>query len=767
MSTLRVLHAVGTSAVGGTERFLADLVTRHRARGIESAICVLDAPGALAGAYAAGAERVEHLHIGQGRIQAIRRWRRLLESFAPDVVVLYGARANLLGRLTVAGRGPALVNALRSTVPDDRGWRAAPVLDRWTFSRLTACVSNSQAALAALVARGYPAARLAYIPPGIAPAPTGAFDRVRARRDLGVGLDEIVLLCVANLKPVKNHARLLRASAALTARGITHRLWLVGDGPERERLERLARELGASAWTTFTGHEPDPALRYAAADVFVLPSRWEGSPMSVMEAMAAGLPVVATRVGDVPDLIVDGHTGRLVPADGDPALVAALAEAVEQRARWGAEAARRAAAFSADVSADRYAALFTWAAQRRGELPARYLPGAEPRRILRVLSRLNVGGPTLHVVLLTERMAARGAATCLVSGTVADGEGDMSYFAAERGVPVQTIPSLGRSVSPLRDCVAAVSLVRLMFRFRPDVVHTHASKGGALGRAAATVYNLLRPARRRAVVVHTYHGHTFEGYFAPLPALVFRAVERLLARVSDRIVVLSPRQQIDVAERFAIARADRIRIVPLGLDLDACFAVDAAARAQARLSLGLQSSDKAIVTIGRLTPIKNHAMLLQAFAALRRRHDDVRLLIAGDGELRQQLGALADQLGVGGRVRFLGWRRDVVTLYAAADVVALSSINEGTPVALIEAAAAGCPVVSTEVGGVPDVVDPDIGILVASTAAALGEGLAEALRRGRLSMEARNRMRRFCIDRLVDDLDALYDELLAGRTRHA
>jgi glycosyltransferase involved in cell wall biosynthesis len=115
----------------------------------------------------------------------------------------------------------------------------------------------------------------------------------------------------------------------------------------------------------------------------------------------------------------------------------------------------------------------------------------------------------------------------------------------------------------------------------------------------------------------------------------------------------------------------------------------------------------------------------------------------------------------------LGWRRDVVTLYAAADVVALSSINEGTPVALIEAAAAGCPVVSTEVGGVPDVVDPDIGILVASTAAALGEGLAEALRRGRLSMEARNRMRRFCIDRLVDDLDALYDELLAGRTRHA
>ena len=761
MPTLRVCHAIGTSDIGGTERFLLDLLRRHHALGIESAVCVMDAPGALASAFASSATDVEHLHASTSFVGAARKWRDFVRRTNPSVIVLYGARANLLGRMVPVGRPIPLIAALRSTVIDDRGSRITPVLDRLTFGRVTACVSNSRAALDALLDRGYPAERLGHIPPGIDLARFTGLDRDSARATYGVDPSELVLVSVANLKSVKNQSLLIEVSATLAGRGVAHRLWLVGDGPERPRLEAQVRGTHPTpASVVFAGREADPLSRYAAADLFVLSSDWEGSPTAVLEALAAGLPVVTTDVGDVKDFVTDA-VGRTVPPRNAPAFTAAVESVVESdRRRSMSRAARLAAAtFSSESAAARYAELFTWAVRDRGPLPCLYAPPA-PRRVLRVLSRLNVGGPTLHVVLLSRMMERHGVTTTLVSGTVGPDEGDMSYVAAEHGVAVHTIPSLGRSVSPLKDVAALIALTRLTLRFRPDVVHTHASKGGAIGRLAAILFNLV-PFGKRAVIVHTYHGHTFEGYFGPLAGRVFRSVERALGRLTDRVVVLSAQQFDDIVARFRIVPGVRARIVPLGLDLRGYFEADDRIRDRARRSLGLLPEERTIVTAGRLTSIKNHAFLLRAFRGVAARLPHARLLLAGDGDLRGELQRLAVTLGIESRVQFLGWRKDLPDLFAAADVVALSSNNEGTPVAIIEAIAAGCPVVATDVGGVSDVVGAASGILVpVGDESAFADALITAAGRGRLPAVVRADMRRFAAERLVDDLLSLYREVL-------
>jgi len=372
----RVVHAIGTSAVGGTERFLVDLLVRHRSLGIDSYVCVLDGPGAVAEEYRRVASRLAHLNLRAEPIGGVRRWRRFLGEIGPDVLVLYGFRANLLGRVLRGRDRPAVVAALRSTTVDEHGRAAAGWIDKLTFGRVDVCVANSRTALERLVERGYPARRLAYIAPGVDTHPFLRGDRRAARRNLGASEDAPVLLCVANLKRVKNHALLLRASALLASRGVSHRLWIVGDGPERQQLEMLARELRLEGTVVFTGHDPDPLSRYLAADIFVLASRWEGTPNAVLEAMAAGLPVVAPPVGDLGELVVDGVTGRLVAPDDVEAFAAGISDVLPAATRrsYGEAARTRAAAFDVDVAARDYAELFEWAASgKRGRIPFEYV----------------------------------------------------------------------------------------------------------------------------------------------------------------------------------------------------------------------------------------------------------------------------------------------------------------------------------------------------------------------------------------------------------
>ena len=390
--------------------------------------------------------------------------------------------------------------------------------------------------------------------------------------------------------------------------------------------------------------------------------------------------------------------------------------------------------------------------------------------ILRIIARLNVGGPARHVTLLNAGLESRGHRTLLVYGALDTGESSLEGPAVASGIPVLRVEDLGRHVRATSDLRAFIALLRLIFRERPDVVHTHTAKAGTLGRLAATIYNSTRRRDRRALVVHTFHGHVFEGYFSPFMNRLVRLTERTLARLTDIIITISPRQQHDIVTRFAVAPAAKTVVVPLGLDLDRLLAMPADAIGR-RLDIGAEAGDVVVGYAGRMVPVKDLPTLLRAFAHAHAVVPTLRLVLAGDGPERSAAEALARELGIAERLQFIGWVEDLPRFYATLDLFALTSLNEGTPVAAIEAMAAGRPVVATAVGGVPDVVEHDTtGLLVPprdidAFSAALVALARDRSRRTAMGLAGRERARvRYSHQRLVEEIDALYVSGLA-RTR--
>jgi glycosyltransferase involved in cell wall biosynthesis len=330
-------------------------------------------------------------------------------------------------------------------------------------------------------------------------------------------------------------------------------------------------------------------------------------------------------------------------------------------------------------------------------------------KIVRIIARLNVGGPARHVVWLTEALQDQEFQTTLVAGSVPPGEDDMGYFADEHGVEPVYLREMSREISP-SDVRSLLKLYRLMKAEKPDVIHTHTAKAGTLGRVAGTMYRWLtwrtligRP--RNVRMVHTFHGHVFHSYYSPGKTRIFLAIERMLARASDKIIVLSQQQLGEINQKFRVGRKERFEIVPLGIDVDR-LKPNEKTRERIRDEIGVSEGEILVGFIGRLTEIKNISLFIQTAAKLRDRKD-IRFVIVGDGHLRQELENEAASIGTD-NLKFLGNRSDVGDVLNALDVVALTSLNEGTPLSLIEAMAAGKPVISTAVGGVVDLVGDKI-----------------------------------------------------------
>lgn len=384
------------------------------------------------------------------------------------------------------------------------------------------------------------------------------------------------------------------------------------------------------------------------------------------------------------------------------------------------------------------------------------------RKILRIIDRLNVGGPAIHAVLTTRGLDDETWQTVLVTGEIEPGEANMSYLLDQYGVERVLVPSLGRELRPLRDLSTAWRLWRVMRRERPDVVHTHKAKAGAIGRVCAILAGV--PVR-----VHTYHGHVFHGYFGPWKTRAFVTIERLLARRTSRLLALSDGLVDELAGRYRIAPAERFSVVPLGLDL-APFAAVEGHRGALRARLGVADDVRLIGIVGRMVPVKDHATFVAAAAILAARRTDVQFVFIGGGELEAEVRRALDERGLSARAHLLGWSKQLERIYADLDVLALSSLNEGTPVALIEAMAAGVPVAATAVGGVPDLLDGGTRgeLAPARDPAALAGAIERALsvaareRAGRIRADA---IARYGASRLCADLAALYGTLLseAGR----
>jgi glycosyltransferase involved in cell wall biosynthesis len=378
---------------------------------------------------------------------------------------------------------------------------------------------------------------------------------------------------------------------------------------------------------------------------------------------------------------------------------------------------------------------------------------------------LNIGGPSIQAIRLTRALEPYGYATELVHGSLDAGEGDMRYL-LDTSSTVTSMPALRRPVAPLDDVRALGQIVSLLRRVRPAILHTHMAKAGTLGRLAAQIYRRL-PGHAPLRVVHTYHGHVLDGYFGTLTTRAVIAAERALAPTADRLIAISDRIREELLDQYRIGQPRQYVTIPLGFDLSRFAAIDAAARLEARRSLQIAPEIPVITTVGRLTAIKNHELFLRAAVHIVATVPSALFLIVGDGDARDSLEALARDLGIAEHVRFTGWRRDLDVIYGATDVFLLTSRNEGTPVALIEAMASGVAGVATDVGGVPDVIAaPDRGTLVPSEEGAVARAVIDLVgdpeRRARIGESARSFvLGHYTEARLVRDVARTYDELLA------
>jgi glycosyltransferase involved in cell wall biosynthesis len=374
-----------------------------------------------------------------------------------------------------------------------------------------------------------------------------------------------------------------------------------------------------------------------------------------------------------------------------------------------------------------------------------------------------MGGPALHVSYLTRGLEPYGYETTLAAGTVGRGESSMSFVADELGVEVLPIPQLHRDISPFYDTESVTSVVRLIRSLRPHILHTHTAKAGAIGRVAALAAREARP----PIVVHTFHGHVLRGYFGPARTAAFRTIERQLARSTTRLVAVSPEVRDDLVA-LGVAAPERFSVIRLGIPLDARVTGVPEDRGRLRRLFGVPDDRFVVGWIGRMTAIKRIEDVLLAFRDLRARGVDAALCLVGDGPDREGMERRAHELGIAKHVLSVGYQRDVAPYYAFMDALLLPSANEGTPVVAIESLAARRPVVATRVGGVPDVVeDGEDGFLVpigetAAMAAAL-ERLARypELRAQMGEHGAARVVPRYRVERLVEDVDALYRELLA------
>jgi glycosyltransferase involved in cell wall biosynthesis len=383
-------------------------------------------------------------------------------------------------------------------------------------------------------------------------------------------------------------------------------------------------------------------------------------------------------------------------------------------------------------------------------------------KVLRVIARLNVGGPALHVAYLTEGLAARGYDTTLVAGSLAHGEQSMAHVARQRGARIVTLPHLAREVSPLNDLLAVRHLAKLIRAERPQILHTHTAKAGAVGRVAALLAGDARP----PIVVHTFHGHVLRGYFNPAATLMFRTLERWLASVTTRLIAVSPEVRDDLV-RLGVAPREKFTVIRLGIELDERVGADEEARRETRRRMGIAPDAFVVGWVGRMTAVKRTDDVLLAFKGVLDRDVDAWLCLIGDGPDRPRLERRAHDLGIVRRCLFVGYQDDVAPYYEAIDALLLPSVNEGTPVSVIEALAAERPAVATRVGGVPDVVRDGVdGYLVdVGDADTLAERLVELAgdpgKRDAMGREGRKRvLERYAVDRLVDDVDVLYRELL-------
>lgn len=389
-------------------------------------------------------------------------------------------------------------------------------------------------------------------------------------------------------------------------------------------------------------------------------------------------------------------------------------------------------------------------------------------KVLRIINRFNIGGPTYNAAFLT-KFISEDYETLLVGGLPEKDESDSLHILEYYGVKPLLIPEMKRIPNFKSDREAYRKIKQIIEEFQPDIVHTHAAKAGALGRKAAKACGV-------PVIVHTFHGHVFHSYFGKAKTLLYKIIERRLAKLSTGIIAISPIQKEELSSVHGICSPDKIQVIPLGFDLLKFRENLAEKRSATRQNWKLEEDEIAVAIVGRLAPIKNHGLFLDTIALLAEKGIRARYFIVGDGQekpmIEKRVKELEDRYGL--KVELTSWIKDIATFNAGMDIICLSSDNEGTPVSLIEAQASGVPVISTDVGGVKDILDEgNTGFVVSKKDP---EAFAEKLQllienkeiRTKMSQNGWNFVRdKFHYTTLVKNMENYYAELIEKTKKNA
>jgi glycosyltransferase involved in cell wall biosynthesis len=756
-----VLHLITTLTQGGAERVMSEVVpSPDRDVTARHVVVSLARGGMFAELLASRGVEVRSLDMRPGRdlLRGVRRMRALERELAPDLVVSWMYHACLVAMLASPLRRrhsvPEQVWFLQGSLHNLDGlpWhtRAIVRLLARCSRRADAIAINSREGLAHHARLGYRPHRWMVLPNGCDTTTfrPDATDRAVVREELGVPSDAVLLVSVARVHPQKDHPTLLAAVREAQRVDPRIQLLMIGTGTDALLSELSDVQRGGTGSRVLgIGPRPDVARLLRGCDVLVSSSTSEGLPNALLEGMASGLPSVVTDVGDCRAVV--GDTGRVVPPSDVSALATAIVdlaglpaaerEGLGQRARHRVECHH-------DIARARREYRALWDAHTALEVGR-----TRPMRVVHVIARMNVGGPAQILAALLDHMDTERFEQWLVVGSVGRGEEDWFELRAPELLAdprIIRVPTFGRSIDPLRDVRSLRSLTATLRELAPDVVNTHTAKAGLLGRIAARRAGVPR-------VVHTFHGHTLHGYFsAPVTALFVR-IERWLAPRTDRLVAVGARVR-DELVAAGIGHPTDYTLIPPGVADTGVVPSDMARRA-----LGLEVGAPVVTFVGRLTDVKRP----DRFLAMAERVSAVRpgtvFLVAGDGEQRTSLEARPRHADV----RFLGWRGDVRTLYAASDVVVVTSDNEGMPVTLIEAAMAGRACVTTGVGSAAEVVADGItGCVVPADDAELATAvlalLADDGSRDRMAAAARERaLQHFSSDALIAQSVVLYEGL--------
>jgi glycosyltransferase involved in cell wall biosynthesis len=382
-------------------------------------------------------------------------------------------------------------------------------------------------------------------------------------------------------------------------------------------------------------------------------------------------------------------------------------------------------------------------------------------KVLRIINRFNIGGPTYNATFLT-RFLSDEFETLLIGGLPEKGESDSLHILEEYGVEPILLPEMKRKPNFFSDRKALKKIKEIIVEYKPDIVHTHASKAGALGRKAALDMNV-------PVIVHTFHGHVFHSYFGKVKTELYKFIERKLAEKSTGIIAISELQKNELVNTYKIATEKKVNVIPLGFDLQKFNENLSEKRKNVREKFEIGEDQVAVAIVGRLAPIKNHALFLEAVNLLQvQTEKKMVFFIVGDGELRDEIAQKVSDLSKKGvDIRMTSWIKDINEFNAGMDIICLSSNNEGTPVSIIEAQASQVPVVSTNVGGVQNVmIDNETGYIVPKNNARIfADKLLVLIENEVLRNEMGQKgwtfvKERFHFERLVKDMEDYYKGLL-------